>query len=446
MSQGALVATPVLILLTAFFVAAEFAAVRVRATQLEELQDTDSRAPAALEVHRELSRHLSSIQVAITLLTVTLGAVGEGYFVHFFRNLFGVLPWPRVDLVLGSVAGLLFITLLQVVLAELLPRSIAIRSSLRFALLTAGPLLFWSRLIAPVTFVLLGLTHWFERLLGMGREEERMEDHPPSQDEFRRMLEKSQARGDLELSRKELIENVFAFSKRTIKEVAIPRSQVVYFDLNRSLEENLDTARNSPHTRIPVVEGDLDHVVGVIHLKVLLWALHEQDGRLDLRALSRPAFLVPEMRLIQDLLLDFQKQNQHLALVVNEHGGVDGLVTLEDILEELVGEIQDEFDREVIQLRQTRGGAWLAQGTVTLEQLEDHLDLKLEVEAGSVSLGGYFQEKLGRILKAGDEIRIQGWRIRVLEMRGMAPWKFLFKPVGSAKGPQGEGETDGPED
>ena len=186
------------------------------------------------------------------------------------------------------------------------------------------------------------------------------------------------------------------------------------------------------------MDGDLDHVVGTIHLKELLWALNDQGDGLDLRDLARPALLVPEMRLIQDLLLDFQQQKQHLAMVVNEHGGVDGLVTLEDVLEELVGEIQDEFDREVQQLRRTRGGAWVAQGNVTLEQLDSVLHLHLEVAAGSVSLGGYFQERLGRILKAGDELRIQGWRIRVLEMRGMAPWKFLFKPV------PGNGREEGP--
>ena len=170
--------------------------------------------------------------------------------------------------------------------------------------------------------------------------------------------------------------------------------------------------------------------MGVIHLKDFLWALNDRGPGLELRALARPAFMVPEMRLIQDLLLDFQKQKQHLALVVNEHGGVDGLVTLEDVLEELVGEIQDEFDREVLHLNRTRGGAWLAQGTVTLEELEDVLGLRLEVEKGSVSLGGLFQERLGRILRAGDELKLQGWRIRVLEMRGMAPRKFLLKPAG----------------
>ncbi len=429
MHLGALVATAILIMLTGFFVMSEFAAIRVRSTQLEGLQDADPRAFLALEIHRHLDLHLSAIQVAITLLTVCLGAVGEDAFVRGWRFLFGCLLWPRVGLVLGSALGLLSLTLLQVVLAELLPRSFAIRSALPWALRTARPLLFWSRLIRPITWVLVGLTRLIERLLGVDVKNHRLEERPPSEDEFKRMLVKSQASGDLELSRAELIENVFAFSKRTVKEVAVPRSEIAFFDLRSSLEENLALARSSPHTRIPVAEGDLDHVVGVIHLKELLWALHDQGKELDLRALARPAFLVPEMRLIQDLLLDFQKQKQHLALVINEHGGTDGLVTLEDILEELVGEIQDEFDREVINLRRTRGGAWLAQGAVTLEQLEDHLDLRLEAEAGSVSLGGFFQERLGRILRVGDEIQVQGWRIRVLEMRGMAPGKFLLRPM-----------------
>jgi len=427
MSLGALVATPVLILLTAFFVAAEFSAVRVRATQLEALLGLgDPKVVWALDVHRNLERYLSSIQVAITLLTITLGAVGEDLFVGWFHALFGFIPWPHITLLLSSVLGLLVITVLQVVLAELVPRSVAIRSATTWALWTARPLMLWARLIGPITWALLGLTRSVERVLGVQASEEHLEDHPPSEEEFRRMLVKSQAHGDLELTRKELIENLFDFSRRSVREIAVPRADVVFFDLQRSLEENLDLARTTPHTRIPLVEGDLDHVVGVIHLKELLWALLDHVD-LDLRTMARPAFLVPEMRLIQDLLLDFQKQKQHLALVVNEHGGIDGLVTLEDVLEELVGEIQDEFDREVINLRQTRIGAWLAEGTVTLEQLEDHLKLKLETEAGSVSLGGFFQERLGRILEVGDELQLQGWRIRVLEMRGMAPRKFLLQ-------------------
>jgi CBS domain containing-hemolysin-like protein len=435
MHTGALIATPLLILTTGFFVCAEFAAVRVRGTQLESMQDEDPRAGQALEVHRHLDQHLSSIQVAITLLTISLGAVGEDVFVRGFQLLFGGTPWPRTGLLLGSFMGILVITLLQVILAELLPRGLALRSAQAWALRTARPLLFWSRAIAPVTSTLTYITHFLERSLGVPAAVE----HAPTEDELRRMLMKSK----LQISRKQLIENLFDFSRRTVKEVAVPRAQVTFLDLQRTLDENLALARACPNTRLPLVDGDLDHVVGVIHLKDLLWALHDRGPGLDLRALARPAFLVPEMRLIQDLLLDFQKQKQHLALVVNEHGGVDGLVTLEDVLEELVGEIQDEFDREVINLRRTRGGAWLAQGTVTLEQLEDHLDLRLEVEEGSVSLGGLFQERLGRVLRTGDELRIQGWRIRVLEMRGMAPWKFLLKPVGL--GDEGRDDHD-PED
>jgi CBS domain containing-hemolysin-like protein len=428
MTLLAALACAALILASAFFVMAEFAAVRVRDTQLEALLDEDPRARRALEVHRSLSHHLSAIQTGIVFCALALGAVGEELFSHAFRNLFGQLPWPRLLLPLSSGLALLVMTTLQVVLAELVPRSLAIGAAMPWALRTAIPLLAWSRLVRPLTWCLTKFSHLVLWLLGT-RPTADAEDMLPSEAEFRRMLERSQAKGSFELDRKELIGNLFDFSRRMVKEIAVPRAGVVCFDLTRSLEANLVLARTTPHTRIPLVEGDLDRVVGVIHLKELLWAMHEQDGALDLRTLARPAFFVPEMKPIQGLLLEFQQRKQHLALVVNEHGGVDGLVTLEDVLEELVGEIQDEFDREAIQLRKTRGGAWLAQGNVTLEQLEDHLSLDLEAEAGSVSLGGFFQERLGRVLRPGDELRLQGWRIRVLSMRGLAPGQFLLKPL-----------------
>ena len=417
-----------LILLSAFFVLAEFAAVRVRDTQLEALADSDPRARAALEIHRGLSHHLSAIQPGLVLCALALGAVGERFFSHGFQAIFGALPWRGLVLPLSTGFALLIMTTLHVVLAELVPRSLAIHAALPWALRTAAPLLTWSRLVRPLTWGLTRLSRLVLRVLGLQPEAD-AEDLLPSEAEFRRMLERSQAQGHLELDRKELIENVFDFSRRMVKEIAVPRAQVVCFDLGRSLEQNLALARITPHTRIPLVEGDLDHVVGIVHLKELLWAMQDQQGRPDLRALARPAFFVPEMKPIQGLLLEFQQRKQHLALVVNEHGGVDGLVTLEDVLEELVGEIQDEFDREAIQLRRTHAGGWLAQGQVSLEQLQDHLQLTLEAEAGSVSLGGFFQERLGRVLKPGDELRVEGWRIRVLSMRGLAPNQFLLKRV-----------------
>ncbi len=368
MTLAAALICAALILISAFFVLAEFAAVRVRETQLEALTEEDSRAQRALEVHRGLSHHLSAIQAGIVLCALALGAVGEELFSHGFRSLFGHLPWPGLVLPLSTALALLVMTTLHVVLAELVPRSLAIRSAVPWALRTAAPLLAWSRLVWPLTWGLTKLSHLVLAVLRI-RPEADAEDLLPSEAEFRRMLERSQAQGHLELDRKELIENLFDFSRRTVKEIAVPRAQVVCFDLTRALADNLALARSTPHTRIPLVDGDLDRVVGIVHLKELLWALQDREGAVDLRELARPPFFVPEMKPIQGLLLEFQQRKQHLALVVNEHGGVDGLVTLEDVLEELVGEIQDEFDREAIQLRKTRGGAWLAQGNVMLEQL-----------------------------------------------------------------------------
>jgi len=434
MHTNFIIIMPLLIVATGFFVAAEFAVVRVRSTQLEALLHVEPRAHAALEVHSNLKLHLSSIQVAVTLLTISIGAMGEDLFIRNFKDWLLFIPWPKAAMLIGTGLGLVSITLLQVVLAELLPRSIAIRSTLPIALATAGPLLVWSRVISPITCLLVSLTHLIERLCGFAATKNvSSEESVPSDDEIKRILVKSQSSGERDLRRGDLIENIFDFFKRTTKEIAIPRAQVVYLDLRRPLEENLALARSCPHTRLPVVDGDLDHVVGIIHLKELLWALSDKGEKIDLSDFTQPTFSVPEMRFVHDLLLDFQQQKQHLAMVVNEHGGIDGLVTLEDVLEELVGEIQDEFDREVKDLRHARGGVWIAQGTVTLEQLADVLGIHLKATMDSVTLGGFFQERLGRILKVGDELRIPGWRVRVIKMYGMAPRKFLFKPISTVQ-------------
>jgi len=434
MVAGRLLFIVLLLILGAFLVLAEFAIVRVRPTQLESLLEKDSRARQALEVQRHLQTHLSSVLVGVSLCAVGFGALGEDLLAECLSTWMsflpgsGLIPWSSISMWLASFIALIIMTTINVVLAELVPRSFAIRNSTLWALRTAKPLLIWSRFSRPLTITLSTLSRWVERLFGLPEGNEYPEDLLPSEDEFKRLLAHSQASGELELNKAELIENVFSFSKRTIMEITIPRGSVVTMDIRKSLKENLALMRTIEHSRIPLVDGDLDHVVGVIHLKDLLWRLRDEEEP-DLKSLARPAFFVPEMRRVQDLLLDFQRKKQHLALVVNEHGGVDGIVTFEDVIEELVGEIQDEFDNEVTQLTRIQAGAWLAQGTVTLEQLDDQLGLKLEGDTDAVTLGGYFQERLGRILRVNDEITIQEWQVRVLEMSGMAPKKFLFKPI-----------------
>jgi len=434
MVVGRLLFIVLLLILGAFLVLAEFAIVRVRPTQLESLLERDPRARYALEVQSHLHIHLSSVLVGITLCAVAFGALGEDLLAEELSKWLtflpgaGFIPWSTISIGLGSAIALLVMTTIHVVLTELVPRSFAIRNSTIWALRTAKPLLLWSRIIRPLTVTFSTLSYWVERLFGLPKGGGHHEDQLPSEDEFRRLLAHSQAKGELEPNKAELIENVFSFSKRTIMEIMIPRGSVVTMDVRKSVRENLTLMGTVQHSRIPLVDGDLDHVVGVIHLKDLLWRLRD-EAEPDLKSLARPAFLVPEMLRVQDLLVDFQRKKQHLALVVNEHGGIDGIVTLENVIEELVGEIQDEFDHEVTQLTRIHAGAWLAQGTVTLEQLEDQLGLKLEDETDAVTLGGYFQEQLGRVLRIDDEIAVQGWQVRVLEMSGMAPKKFLFKPI-----------------
>jgi len=426
-----------LIILGAFLVLAEFAIVRVRPTQLESLLDKDPRAQAALEVQNGLHSYLSSVLVGITLCAVGFGALGEGLLAPLLGEWLSFLPFADampmsgISIWLGSAIALLVMTTVHVVLTELVPRSFAIRNSTIWALRTARPLIIWHRLSRPLTVALSTLSRWVEKLLGVPRGGFD-EDQSPSEDELRRLLAHSEENGGLEHNKAELLDNVFSFSERTTSEIMVPRGNVAMMDTRKGFKENMATISSFRHSRLPLVDGDLDHVVGVIHTKELLWRLQEDDEP-DLKTLARPVFFVPEMRRVQDLLLDFQRKRQHLALVVNEHGGVDGLVTLEDVIEELVGEIQDEFDQEATQLTKAGPDAWLAAGSITLEQLEDELEIALGEDTDAVTLGGYLQEQLGRVLKSGDELEIKGWYVKVLHMSGMAPGKFLIKPAQSGQ-------------
>jgi len=433
MVAAKLVIIVLLIVLGAFLVLAEFAIVRVRPTQLESLLDKDPRAQAALEVQHRLHSYLSSVLVGITLCAVGFGALGEGLLAPLLGDWLSFLPFAAampmsgISIWLGSVIALLIMTTIHVVLTELVPRSFAIRNSTVWALRTAKPLIVWHGVSRPLTIALTALSRWVEKLLGIQRGGFD-EDQSPSEDELRRLLAHSQEKGGLEHSKAELLANVFSFSERATSEIMVPRGNVAMLDIRKGFSENMATVSSFKHSRLPLVDGDLDHVVGVIHIKELLWRLQE-DGEPDLKSLARPTFFVPEMRRVQDLLLDFQRKRQHLALVINEHGGVDGLVTLEDVIEELVGEIQDEFDQEATQLTKAGVDAWLAAGSITLEHLEDELGIALGEDTDAVTLGGYLQEQLGRVLKSGDELEIRGWHVKVLHMSGMAPGKFLIKPM-----------------
>jgi CBS domain containing-hemolysin-like protein len=248
-----------------------------------------------------------------------------------------------------------------------------------------------------------------------------------SEEELRLLLAESHRTGALSSSKRKLLENVFDYTHRSAKHIMVPRAEIVYLTLRKSLAENLDIIRNNQHTRYPLCEMDIDHVVGMIHTKDLLQPAEGLRESRDLLRLKREILFVPETRPLELLQRDFQQRRVHMALVVDEYGSTSGLVTLEDILEEIVGEIQDEFDAEPPKMEST-GDGYVVDGLVLLDEIAERLGPDVP-ENESNTLGGFVIARLGRIPRVGDVVRLDGYDVKVVEMKGRRVSKLLLTPV-----------------
>ncbi|MGI8907403.1 MAG: hemolysin family protein [Candidatus Sumerlaeaceae bacterium] len=436
-----------LIVLNGFFVAAEFAIVKVRGTKLQALADRGSRrAKMAQHVLENLDEYLSACQLGITIASIVLGAVGE----HFMRArvvepLLGHLPFisDKVASAIAFILGTGIIVFLHVVLGEQAPKYVAIQRSEPTALWCAYPLKWFFLILYPFIVVLNTSANWLLRLVGI--DDPGGHDVPHSEDELRMIVAESQRTGNLTRDKLDLLENIFDFSNVLVRQIMVPRTEVAVFDLRRPLGENLGTAERTAHSRYPLVDGDIDHVVGVIHMKDLFWQLKDMElspqaageaaerrnpmiaggdiasrppstGAQFLTAIAREALYVPETARINTLLREFQSKRIHMAMVVDEYGGVTGLVTFENVIEEIVGEVQDEFDQEVPRIKQVSEREFMLDGATTLDEVNDAADLELESDEAD-TIGGYVLSLLGKIPKPGDKVMAPGVELMVREMR-----------------------------
>ncbi|GAB4229101.1 MAG: hemolysin family protein [Acidobacteriota bacterium] len=409
-----------LVLLNGFFVASEFAIVKVRATRLEELERRGvGSARRAKTLVEHLDEYLSATQLGITVASLGLGWIGEPAFAELFAPLFSSLGgWePVVTHSLAATAAFVLITFLHIVLGELAPKSLAIQKTDAVTLLCAVPLIWFYRFSYPFIWALNSTANAFLKLLGVRPATEAETSH--SEEEIRLMLAQSSRMGIFDVEERRLLERVFEFGDRSVRQIMVPAGDVVFLDLEKSFEENLETARHSKHTRYPLCEGSLDRVVGIIHVKDMLWRYQELGPDFDLRMIKRPVHFVPETRLIKFLLPEFRRTRTHLAVVVDEFGSTVGIVTLEDVLEELVGEIQDEFDAETppAMIRRQGAGRYLVHGRTLIEDLERELGIQLEDEEND-TIAGHVLTRLGRMARIGDEVELPGgYRARVIGMR-----------------------------
>src|SRR5437016_6977109 len=415
-----LAAVLVLVAANAFFVAAEFALVAARRTRIEELiRRGDRKAKTVQQALQDLYRQLSAAQLGITVASILLGYVAEDTVAHLFREWFAGLP-PALDFLtrggIASIVAVAIISFLHVVFGEQAPKAWAITYPEKTSRWIARPLIVFSWITRPFTDALNWSANRVVRLLGIrGTTAELERIHSP--EEIRMLVAQSRGRGGLDAGDARMLEGVFEFSEKTAREVMTPRTDVVALPLDLTLEEAADQVAVAGRSRYPVYRETLDDVVGLVHAKDILAGLRSANGG-SLRAVLRPAVFVPGTREVEDVLADMKRQKIHLAIVLDEFGGTAGLVTMEDLLEEIVGQIYDEYDRPSGETYTVPGaGAPVLSGAVPIREVNSAFGLELG-EQDYTTIGGFLFGAIGRLPRVGDRVTVRGAAFEIVEMEG----------------------------
>lgn len=406
-----------LVLANGFFVAAEFALVGSRRTRIDALARTGNRRAAlAQRAIRRLDHYISGTQLGITLASLGLGWVGESTLAVLLIDWFGALPEPWSVVATHAVAGTIafaVITFLHIVLGELAPKSVALLFPESTSLWTAGPLIGFSKLLSPFIWALNGSANLFLRLVGLRPTTEIERVHRPEEIEI--LVTQSYEHGLIREEPVEMIRGVFDLSDTTADEVMTPRTEVVAVPIEATIDEAAEVILEHGHSRVPAYEGSLDQIQGVV-LARDVWR-EQREGRDTLRELVRPVPFVPESRPIEGLLREMQAERVHMVVVVDEFGGTAGLVTLEDLVEEIVGEIRDEHEEAEREIEETPSGDILVDGTIPIGELNDRYRLGLP-EDEYTTIAGYIMGRLGRLPRMGDRVAFPSGRLRVVKMDG----------------------------
>ena len=417
------------IIANGYFVATEFAMIKVRPTQLAELAaEGSSRAKMARRITKRIDSYLSATQLGVTLASLALGWVGEPAFAELIQPFF-TRYGPFGTSIAHSIAATLafvVITTLHIIFGELGPKYIAIGKPLATALWTSHVLRVFYIVAFPAIWFLNKSSNLILRAIGIRPATEMEVTH--SQEELRLILARSEKAGVLSEENREIIEGVFQFSKRTARQIMVPRTDVVILSTTKSIEENLETIRTTRHTRYPLCDGTLDQTIGLIHVKDLLLAQLRGPGR-PLADLKRDLLFVPENSTVEGLLSQFIESKTHMAIVLDEYGGASGIVSLENITEELFGQIQDEFDRERPEIEPLGNGRYRVRGDYLIEDLADRL--KVDVgEPAEETIGGYVQARIGREIARGDRCMLGDLEIEVVDAeRFRVRWVTIQAPI-----------------
>lgn len=421
--------------LNGFFVASEFALVKVRSSQLDALiEEGNRRARRARHVIDHLDSYLSATQLGVTLASLALGSIGEPVFAHILAPVFSVLG-IRSEAVVHALAvgfGFVIITFLHIILGELGPKYLAIRDPVQTSLRLVPSLDLFYRGFKPVIWVLnISSNFILKKLLHLDPSER--EELAHSEEELRMIVSESERHEEVTPLGKELLINALDLSRRVTREIMTPRGDVVFLDIDDSFEVNLAKARDSRHTRLPLCKGHLDNLIGLVHIKDLLGLVREEHP--DLLAIRRDLPIVPEMMPLEKLLTTFLARHAHLALAVDEFGGAVGIVTLDNVLEELVGNIQDEFDVAPAEFEQVNPDEFVVEGILGLYELNDVTGLELSSSEVS-TVGGYVTRELGHLPRVGEHVRIDGYLATVTKTDGRRVEQVHFKRLPPEENPE----------
>jgi len=399
----------VLILLNAFFVAAEYGLVTARRTRIIELHHQGNRrARDVLRITGDPPRFIAAMQLGVTLTSLGIGALGEHALSKAFK--------PLVATIGAIVLAYLILTFFHVVIGELVPKGIALSHAEGTALWLSAPVRAFFALSGPLIWVLRHSTDVVLRVLGV--KPPGVERGVHSEAELRMLLTRSTEQGEIEQDERQMIDKVFDFADKDAADVMVARPDVVSLSVDLPPEKALETVLDSPYTRYPVYRETLDDIVGVLHVRDLFSAIHErglETVRLD--ELLRTAYVVPETKDLASLLQDFRRTSNHFAVVVDEYGAMVGVCTLEDLLEEIVGEIEDEFDVSEEQLVQVDEDTWRINGMFPIDEFNERFNTELP-EEDFHTVAGFVFGQLGRAPEPGDDVSFNGMRFDVLEVDG----------------------------
>ena len=438
---GKLVVIAALVALNGFFVACEFAIVKVRASQLDALaEEGNARARFAKYIRSHLDAYLSATQLGITLASLALGWLGEQFLEQMLEPFFVLLGISSHAFVTSISIALAFvgITFMHIVFGELGPKYTAIANPLAVSLRLVRPLGAFYFLFKPAIWVLNKSSNFFLQKV-LRRQPIPATELAHSEEELRLILEQSEKSEEVSPLGRDLLTNVLDLRQRVVRDIMTPRGDVVYLDLEDDFESNVQKAVESRHTRFPLCRENLDNAIGLVHIKELLPML--RDPQPDLMRIKRELIPVPEMMPLEKLLNLFLSRHAHLAIVVDEFGGTVGMVTLENVLEELVGDIQDEFDVEKEEFHKINANEFSVDGALGLYELNELA--KLELESSDVStVGGYVTHMLGHLPKQGEQLKIDNYLVTVSQSDSRRVKQLHFRKMSDPQPAQGATKPD----